>query len=100
VIVAPGSGPALTASSDDYDDDDNDDGCSASRRTSTASGGMPVPHPSTSRFRSLTINVTPDLYAYLRQLAAKETTSVSHLLRQLVAQSRQTQRQERNDHAR
>jgi hypothetical protein len=61
---------------------------------------MPVPDLSSPRYRSVTINLTPDQYAHLQQQAAERTTSVSQLLRQLLLKSLQTKRKERHDHAR
>jgi hypothetical protein len=84
---------------DDADDDDDDARCyvSVRRRASTA-GGTPVRKPSTPCLQSVTVNLTPNLYSYLRRQAAAKTTSVSQLLRELLLQL-QTEQEKRHDHA-
>jgi hypothetical protein len=82
------------------DDDDNDNGgCCASvfRRTSTSLGGTPVPE--SSRYQPVTINLTRDQYTRLQRQAVERTTSVSQLLRELLARL-DIEREKRHDHAR
>jgi hypothetical protein len=59
-----------------------------------------VADSSTPRYRSVTINLTREQYTQLQQQAAERTTSVSHLLRELLLGRLQTERKKRQDHAR
>jgi len=57
---------------------------------------MSMPELSTPRYRPVTINLTPDLYTRLQQQAIARTTSVSQLLRELVLENLQREREERH----
>jgi hypothetical protein len=60
---------------------------------------MPMPDLSTPRYRSVTINLTRDQYTQLQHQAVARTTSVSHLVRALLLEHLQAEREERHDHA-
>ena len=59
-----------------------------------------MPESFIPRYRSVTINLTRDQYTRLRRQAVERTTSVSQLLRELLLESLQTEREKRHDHAR
>ena len=59
-----------------------------------------MPESSTPRYRSVTINLTPAQYTHLQQQAVERLTSVSQLLRALLAESQQTEHEEQHHHAR
>ena len=59
-----------------------------------------MPKSPTPRLQSVTINLTPNLYSFLRRQAAEKTTSVSQFLRALLLERLQSEQEGRHNHAR